>query len=152
LGSRAASLAICVLLMAVAGCGDEGVGEDAVVTVYASAPACTGAEQELARSGGRAGDVRVRVACLEDSEDRGRIDLATIGANARRAVEDSTAVAYVAEPDSAAARFSRPILESADIAQLSGGSGAVAMSHVLRAIGQADGSTSPREAVQDELG
>jgi hypothetical protein len=88
---------------------------------------------------------------LEDSEANGRIDLAAIGANARRALEDSTTVAYIAEPDPAAARFSRPILESADIAQLTDLSGATAMARVLQALRSADDSSSPREAVQSEL-
>lgn len=149
--SRGAALAVACALLVAAGCGEESVGEGATVTVYASAPSCIGAKRELAREGGRAGDVRVRVVCLEDSEGGGSIDLAAIGASARRASEDSTTVAYIAEPDPAASRFSRPILEAAGIAQLTGFHGAAAMSRLLRAIRQADDSSSLRESVRDDL-
>ena len=142
--------AIFVLLVALAGCGDEGVAEGATVTVYASAPLCAEAKRELVRSGDRAGDVRVRVLCLEDAED-GRLDLAAIGGNARRAVQDSRTVAYIGEPTPAATRFSAPIFESADIAQLSSISGGAAMSRLLGAISNAGDSASLRESVQDTL-
>lgn len=142
----------CVLLVGVAGCGEEGVGEGATVSVYAGAPLCGEAKRELARGGGRAGDVRVRVACLEPTESRSGLDLAAIGANARRATEDSTAVAYIAEPNPAAAGFSRPILEAADIAQISTGSGAASTTAVLRALRRADDSSSLRESVLEQVG
>jgi hypothetical protein len=132
-----------------AGCGGSGVGEGARVSVYVSAPLCAGAERELARAGDRAGGVRVRAVCLDEAEVGGRLDLAAIGANARRAVEDSATVAYIGEPSPAASRFSRPILDSAEIAQLAGVGGAVAMRRVLRALRQADASASPRESVHD---
>lgn len=148
---KAALIAACALLLA-AGCGGSGVGGGATVSVYVSAPLCAGAERELAREGARAGDVRVRLVCLKEAEGGGRLDLAAIGANARRAVEDSTTVAYVGEPDPAATRFSRPILDAAGIAQLSRLSGAVAMHRVLRALRQADASSSPRESAHDALG
>lgn len=93
----------------------------------------------------------MRVACLPAVEDRGKLDLAQIGANARRATEDSTTVAYIAEPDPAAARFSRPILEDAGIAQLTDNSGAASMASVLRALRRTDDSASLRESVLDEL-
>jgi hypothetical protein len=99
---------------------------------------------------GQPESVRVQVVCLADAEDRGRLDLATIGANARRAVEDSRTVAYIGEPDPAATRFSETILEDAGIAQLSGFSGAAAMQRVLRAIRSAGDSGSLRESVADE--
>ncbi|HEU4943769.1 MAG TPA: hypothetical protein VFT10_01265 [Solirubrobacterales bacterium] len=134
-----------------AGCGDEGVAEGAVVTVYASAPLCVEAERELGRSG-QPDSVRVQVVCLAEAEDRGRLDLATIGANARRATQDSTTVAYIGEPAARATRFSETILDSADILQLSEIPGSVAMSQVLRALERSDDSSSLRESLHDELG
>ena len=148
---RKATIAAVALLVAMAGCGDEGVAEGATVAVYASAPLCAEAERELERSG-QPESVRVQVVCLAEAEDRGGLDLATIGANARRAVEDSRTVAYIGEPTPAATRFSETILDSAEIAQLSVISGATAMSQVLRAIERSDSSSSPRESVHDELG
>jgi hypothetical protein len=80
------------------------------------------------------------------------LDLAAIGANARRATEDSTTVGYIGDPDPAASRFSRPILDAAGIAQLSNLSGAAAMSKLLKALRRVDDPTSLRDSVFDELG
>jgi hypothetical protein len=96
--------------------------------------------------------VRVRAICLPSVERGGRLELATIGANARRATEDSTTVGYIGEPTKAASRFSEPILETAGIAQLSQTSGAAAMANLLQAVERAGGSGSLRQSVTDELG
>ncbi len=121
------------------------------MTVYVSAPLCVEAEREL-RQSGQPESVRVQVVCLEGAEADGRLELATIGANARRAVEDSRTVAYIGEPTGAATRFSETILDSADIAQLSETQGSDAMSQVLRALERRDDSSSPRESLYSELG
>jgi hypothetical protein len=141
----------CILLLA-AGCGESGgVASGATASVYAAAPLCAEAERELARDGGQAGDIRVRVSCLPNVESDSKLDLATIGANARRATEDSTTVGYIGEPTRAATRFSEPILESAGVAQLSESSGVTAMRKLLRAVDEAGNSGSLRESVRDEL-
>jgi hypothetical protein len=115
-------------------------------------PLCAGAERELAKHGGEAGDLRVRAICLPAVERGGKLELATIGANARRATEDSTAVGYIGEATKAASRFSEPILEEAGIAQLQASSGTVAMAKLLQAVEQASGdSSSLRQSVDDEL-
>jgi hypothetical protein len=143
--------AACVVLVG-AGCGvEEGVGEHATASVYVALPLCAGAKRELARDGGRAGDVRVRVVCLPRAESSRRLELATIGANARRASEDSTTVGYIGEPTRAASRFSEPILESAGIAQLTETSGAAGMKKLLHAVAEAGDSGSLRESVRNEL-
>lgn len=151
--TRVAVLAVvaCPLLGSV-GCGEErGVAEGATVTVYVAAPLCAGAQRELASDGGRAGSVRVRVACLAAVEEGARLSLAAVGANARRATEDSTTVAFLESPDPAASRVSRPIVDSANIARLASGSGEDAMERVLAAIGAAD-SDSLRDSVRETLG
>jgi branched-chain amino acid transport system substrate-binding protein len=149
--AAAAVAALATVALAIAGCGEEeGVAEDAVVTVYVAAPLCQGAERELAEQGGRAGSLRVDAVCLPPAGGGGRIDLAAIGANARRATEDSTTVAYIGEAEPAATRFSRPILETAQIPQLAGEPGDVAMAEVLRAIRSAGDTGSLREAVDEE--
>jgi hypothetical protein len=153
-----------LLCLGAGGCGArEGVSPGATVTVYVSAPLhgtgatrgqalCAGAKRELDAAEGRAGDVRVRAICLEDTGGANHWTLAAVGADARRAVEDSTAVGYIGESDPAAARFSETILEEAGIAQLPTSSGVAAMHRLLRAIGQADASSgSLRESVYDEL-
>jgi len=139
-----AALGLCVGLLVLAGCGEgEGVAEDAVVRVYVAAPLCADAQ------GGHAGDVRVRVTCLAPVERNGRLDLARIGVNARRATEDSTAIAYV-EQRGPAGRFSEPIVDSAGIAWINAATGAKAMQRVLDAIAESD-SSSLRSAVHEAL-
>lgn len=121
----------------------------AAVTAYVSAPLCAGAKQELAREDGKAGDVRVRAVCLSSVRRGRRLILATVGSNARRATEDSTAVAYL-EPPGRANRFSDPILESAGIDWIHASSGKIAMARLLTLIAEAD-SGSLRESLRESL-
>ncbi len=149
--SRAAVLAavICALLGA-SGCGESsGAADGATVTAYVAAPLCAEAKRELERHGAKAGELRVRILCLEATGDAKGLDLATVGANARRATEDSTAVGYLEAPG-AAVRFSRPILEAAGIATVVDASGAAAMGRLLDAIAAAD-TGSLRQSVSDAL-
>jgi branched-chain amino acid transport system substrate-binding protein len=139
-------------LLVASGCGGaDGLADGAIVTTYVTAPLCAEAERELAKHGGRAGDVRVRAICLPSAESDGKLDLALIGANARRATEDSSTIGYIGEPTRAASRFSEPILESAGIPQLSEGSGAAAMRKLLNAVAEAGSSGSLRESMYDAL-
>src|SRR6185295_262960 len=105
--------------------------------------------QEASRSG-QPGGFELRVVCLDAAGPEGRWTLARVGANARRATEDSTAVAYLAEPEPAARRQSLPIVEAAGIAELSGLSGADAVARVAAAIEESD-SNDPRQAVFDAV-
>jgi hypothetical protein len=141
---------ICALLVAGAGCGGEsGVAAGASVAAYVEAPLCAGAKRALARRDGKAGEVRVRALCLAPAEAGERVDLATVGANARRATEDSTSVAYIEAP--ARPSFSRPIVESASIAVIRATSGAAAMDRLLKAIEESGTSGSLRESVREAL-
>jgi hypothetical protein len=149
---RKAALAIACIVLVAAGCGESGgVADGAIARVYVASPLCAEAKGELARHGGRAGDVRVRISCLPKAEGNGRLDLAQIGANARRATEDSRSIGYIGEPTKSASRFSEPILETAGIAQLPQISGTTAMSQLLRAVSEAGNSGSLRESVRDAL-
>lgn len=132
------------------GCGEEDeVASGATVTAYVEAPLCAGAQRALARRGGEVGALRLRAVCLPAHSRGGRLDLAVLGANARRAAEDSTAVAYLAASDRAAARFSGPILTAAGIGTVETESGAVAIGRVAVALTSGDGA--PREAVREGL-
>ncbi len=122
-----------------------------MVRVYVAAPLCAGAGQELARHGGKAGDVRVRTVCLPSTDNPRRLRLARIGANARRATEDATAIGYIGEPTRAATRFSESRLDAAGIAQLAETSGAAAMSKLLQAVDDADDGSNLRASVNDAL-
>ena len=146
---------------ALPGCGEEGAAGGATVAVYVSAP-LRGPEAEAGRRlcaeareqagqvrGGE--DLRLRVLCLDASGPDGRWTLAQVGANARRATEDSTAIAYVGEPDPEARRQSRPIVDAAGIAELGGLSGREAVTAVRAAIAAGD-EAEPRRAVFDAEG
>jgi len=146
------ALAACVLMVAASGCGEPGgVASGATVRVYVVAPLCGGAEGELARHGREAGELRVRAICLPSGESSQKLDLAQIGANARRATEDSSSIAYIGERTRAASRFSAPILREAGIAQLPATSGAAGMEKVLRVLEDAGDVSSPRQSVFDQL-
>jgi hypothetical protein len=118
------------------------------LSAYVDASLCAGAKRELMASDGRAGSIRVRVVCLADARQGRRLRLATVGANARRATEDSTTIAYVEAPVTPS--FSRPIVEAAGIPVLRSNSGATAISDLLGAIRDAD-SGSLRESVREAL-
>jgi hypothetical protein len=149
---RKAVLAVaCVLLVAAAGCGSgTGVSEDAIVTAYVEASLCPAAKQELAKHDGRAGGLRVRAVCVPSPREAEKLNLATLGANARRATEDSTSVAYLEAPDPSAARLTHPILETAEVPWISESSGAAAMSRLLELLESAD-SGSLRKSLREAL-
>ena len=150
-GRKAALAVACVLLVGAAGCGGGGgVSSDAVVTAYVEAPLCAAAKQELAQHDGRAGDLRVQAVCLPSPRKAKKLSLATLGANARRATEDSTSVAYLEALDPEASRFVHPILETAEVPWISAKSGSAAMSRLLNLIADAD-SGSLRESLREEL-
>ena len=161
-GLRALPLLLLLVVAGVsAGCGeDEGAAEDAVVTVYVSAPLrgdeagagrrlCDEAREQAAQGSGRE-EMEVRVVCLDASGPGGDWTLAKVGGNARRATEDSTTVAYVGEPDRRARRQSQPILEAAGIATTGGLSGREAIAEVSAALRESD-SNDPRQAVYDAV-
>jgi hypothetical protein len=157
-------LVIAIALLAAAGlasgCGESGAAEGAKLTVYASAPLrgdeapvgrkfCVEA-RDGARQAGSPGGFELRVVCLDASGPGGRWTLAQVGANARRATEDSATVAYLGEPERAARRQSQPIVEAAGIGALGALSGRAAMAEVAQAIEEGD-SGEPRRAVFDAV-
>ena len=134
----------CVVL---GGCGSaSGVEEGAEVTVYAEAGLCREAQALVERSPEVEG-VTVGVSCLSPTkEGGGEVDLAAVGADARRAVEDSTSVAYLA-PRGPANEYSEPILDEAEIALIRDSSGSRALQKVLNALDSRDDDEAPRAAV-----
>ena len=152
---------LLVLTVVASGCGEEGAASGATVRVYVSAPLrgdeaavgrrlCDEAREQATQ--GRGGeDLELRVVCLDASGPDGKWTLAQVGANARRATVDSTAVAYVGEPDPPARRQSRPIVDAAGIAELGGLTGREAVAAVTAAIAEGDES-EPRQAVFDAEG
>jgi hypothetical protein len=141
---------LLVFTALLAGCGEGGAASGATVSVYVAAPLCREVRSELTGTGEKAGDLRVRAVCLPEIARGGHNDLAIAGRNARRATEDSTAVAYLEVPGSAA-KFTESMVESANIAWLEASSGSAAMRRVLRTL-EDRGSESPRAAVSKQVG
>ncbi|HEU5104857.1 MAG TPA: hypothetical protein VFU11_03370 [Solirubrobacterales bacterium] len=155
------ALAVALAGTGLLGCGEEGAESGATVRVYVSAPLrgeeggagrrlCEEAREQAAKGRGEE-DLEMRVVCLDASGGDGRWTLAQVGANARRASEDSAAIAYVGEPAQEARRQSRPIVEAAGIAELAGFTGREAVAEVTAAIAEGDES-EPRQAVFDAVG
>lgn len=150
-GRVVALAALACALLGAGGCGEGGgVAKGATVTAYAAAPLCAGAKREASESG-EVGSVRVRVACLPSTSNGTHLSLATVGANARRATEDSTTIAYLEAPEPTASHFTHPILESAGIPWIKSSSGAAAMGRLLHAVRESDSGSraSVREALHE---
>lgn len=151
MGRPAAAALALLALAAVAGCGGNGgVAAGATVDAYVAASLCPGAREAVSREQGRAGEVEVRALCLRPVVEGGRIDLATQGANARRATQDSSAIAFV-EAKGKPAQFARPIVAEAGIAFVESASGERAMERVLHVVAEAGTSGSLREKVRAAL-
>jgi len=151
-GLPLAALVAVALLggIAIAGCGG-GDASGATVSVYVAAPLCAGAKQELAAHGVAAGHFTVAVRCLAPSERAGGgVDLATDGSNSRRATSDTSAVATL-EPPGPGAKFTRAILESAEIPLVTSSSANQGMKRILSAI-EGAGDSSVRSSVREALG
>lgn len=141
--ARAALAALCAVALLISGCGEsDETASGATVTVYVAGALCAEAKRELAHHGPEAGDLHVRAICLPSAEKAGKLDLATVGANARRATEDSSSIAYIGEPTQAASRFAETILEEAGIRQYAAMLGAPAMRQLLSDLEA--GRVSPR--------
>ncbi|HVV89631.1 MAG TPA: hypothetical protein VHB53_03965 [Solirubrobacterales bacterium] len=150
-GELLAALSVVGLLLgiAIAGCGG-GDAAGATVGVYVAAPLCAAAKADLSSHGATAGNFTVAVRCLATSERAGGgVDLATTGSNSRRATQDTSAVATL-EPPGPATRFTRPILESAEIPLVTSASAKKGMRRILAAI-EAAGSSNVRESVREAL-
>ena len=148
---KALTPVVLSLLVVVAGCGGgEGVSKGATVTAYVEAPLCVGAKQELSKQGNRAGELHVQAICLPTPRSHDKLNLSTLGANARQATEDSTAVVYLEASDPRASRFTHPILGTAEIPWISASSGNAAMAHLLRLI-EASGPGSLRASIREAL-
>jgi len=129
------------LLLAIGGCAASTTirpGKSSV-NVYVSMPlrgssgpdgqdVADGARMALDASGGHVGGLRVRAVYLDDTSGSGasaRWSAAKVGANARRATEDSTAIAYIGDFESGASRTSIPITNAAALLQVSPASTAI---------------------------
>jgi branched-chain amino acid transport system substrate-binding protein len=129
------SISLAVAVLPASGCGDDEPEPARVMggtlTVYASLPAhgptaALGREAEigmrraLADAGGQAGGRRVRFVSLPATRPGDAIwDPGTVEANAERAADDPTAIAYLGELDQGGSAVSLPVTNRAGILQLS---------------------------------
>ena len=132
------ALAVLAALL-LAGCGASSGEENGPLAVYVSLPlrgssgadgqdAADGARLALSDARGEAGGRQVEARFLDDTVGEGARAAwspAAAAANARRAAEDSTAIAYVGEFESGATRASLPVTNQAHMLQVSPASGAV---------------------------
>jgi branched-chain amino acid transport system substrate-binding protein len=127
---------VAATALGAAGCGNGGDSTApppgaAQLTIYSSLPlqgpsrlqslSLVNAEKlALSESGGRVGPFTVKYVSLDDSRAKtGRWDPGAVLSNARRAVEDRTAIAYIGEADSGASAIAVPVLNSAGILTVS---------------------------------
>jgi branched-chain amino acid transport system substrate-binding protein len=137
-------MAIAALALAITACGDDegdaGGGEDGgaqKLTIYSSLPlqgaaraqalaTVNGAKLALKQAGGKAGEFAIEYVSLDDSTAQaGGWEPGQTSANARKAIEDDSTIAYIGEFNSGATAVSLPLLNEAGIAQVSPGNTAV---------------------------
>ncbi len=126
------------LTFGVAACGgdEEGTGGGGQVagetlTIYSSLPlqgdsrpqsesVVNGMKLALEEAGGKAGDFTIKYVSLDDSTPAaGKWEPGAVSANARKAAQDKSTIAYLGEFNSGAAAVSIPITNEAGILQIS---------------------------------
>jgi ABC-type branched-subunit amino acid transport system substrate-binding protein len=123
------------------------------VRVYVSLPltgpraaegndAADGARLALEQAGGEAGTLQVEASFLDDAKGAGWDPIA-VGANARSAAQDSSAVAYIGELDSQPTRASVPITNDAGIVQISPTAGAVDLTRSVEGVADSPARYQP---------
>lgn len=132
---RALPILLAVVVAALAACGDEEPESTRVrgdtLTVYASLPAhglderdgaaaALGMRRALVEAGGEAGGRAVRLELMSSTRPGDATwDPGTVEANADRAAEDPTTIAYLGELDGGASAVSLPVTNREQILQVS---------------------------------
>jgi branched-chain amino acid transport system substrate-binding protein len=119
-----------------AACGDDDEGGGGTtgsknLTIYSSLPlqgdsrpqslsVVNGMKLALQEAGGKVGDFTIRYVSLDDATAAaGKWDPGAVSANARKAAQDKSTIAYLGEFNSGASAISIPILNEAGILQVS---------------------------------
>jgi branched-chain amino acid transport system substrate-binding protein len=142
LNVRRLLIALCAfaaLAVTISACGGDDSSDEGSVTVYSSLPLQgasrpigeaiqQGMELAFKQADNKAGDVTVNFEPLDDSTAQaGAWTPEAESANARKAIADDSAVAYLGTFNSGAAAISIPLLNEADMAMLSPGNTAVGL-------------------------
>jgi branched-chain amino acid transport system substrate-binding protein len=150
LRARWLTLIVCLfgaLALGVSACGDDdddgggggGVAEGDTLTIYSSLPRQgasrvqaipieQGAALALKERGGKAGNFNIKYVRLDDATAAaGKWDPVPTSANARRAAQDESTIAYLGEYNSGASAISIPILNEGGIPQVSPANTAVGL-------------------------
>ncbi|MBS1862321.1 MAG: branched-chain amino acid ABC transporter substrate-binding protein [Actinobacteria bacterium] len=139
----AALTCLCAAVLALSACGgssggssssgggSEGGGDAKTVDVYSSLPLqgaskgitsqiVNGIKLALEEAHGEAGGVKVEYTSLDDSTPQaGTWDPGQVAQNARQAVEDSNAIAYIGEFNSGASAVAIPLTNQGELAEIS---------------------------------
>jgi len=142
----AATLALAFLALAAAGCGNaEEDSASRTLRIYVSQPlkGDRGGEDmvravEIANHdmGGRIDSARIEIVGLNDSDEEGNWVASLVRRNAREAVDDESAVAYIGDFDSGATEVAMPILNRAGMLQVSSSSTAVKLTVPPKRLGE----------------
>jgi len=138
---RSMSIWCCLLaamVLGVAGCGDDddgggggSSGGGKTLTIYSSLPlqgasrpqsedVIRGERLALKQAGNKAGDFTIKYVSLDDATAAaGKWEAGQTSANARKAAQDDTTIAYLGEFNSGASAISIPITNEAGILQVS---------------------------------
>jgi branched-chain amino acid transport system substrate-binding protein len=141
-----ASLAVLVVVLVAAGCGDDepsgqsaSDGEAKTLTVYSSLPLqgaqrpqttdlVKGIQLALEQAGNKAGDFTIKYQSLDDSTAQaGAWTPEATTSNARKAAQDDSTALYIGEFNSGASALSIPILNEAGVPQISPANTAVGL-------------------------
>jgi ABC-type branched-subunit amino acid transport system substrate-binding protein len=104
--------------------------------------AADGTRLALEQAGGEAGTLAVEASFLDDAHGASWDPIA-VGANARSAAQDSSAVAYIGELDSQPTRASVPITNDAGIVQISPTAGAVDLTRSVEGVADSPARYQP---------
>ncbi len=136
------------LALGLTACGEEGGGEGGgspkqvqgkTLTLYSSLPKQganegqteaveNGIKLALKQAGSKAGSFQIKYVDLDDSTAQaGKWEPGATSANARRAAQDKTTIAYIGEFNSGASAISLPILNEATVPQISPSNTAVGL-------------------------
>jgi branched-chain amino acid transport system substrate-binding protein len=130
------SCLFALFALTVSACGDDddgggGAAAGETLNVYSSLPlqgaqrlqtlaVVNGIKLALKQRGGKAGDYKIKYTSLDDSTAQaGTWTPEAASANARRAAQDESAIAYIGEFNSGASAISIPILNEVPLAQIS---------------------------------